>query len=190
MKVIAFNGSPRKGNTEILIREVFAPFEEAGIETELVQIGGQVVRGCTGCRKCFENQDRRCILTEDSLNDWLEKLFAADGVILASPTYFADITPELKAFIDRSGYVALANGGLLRRKVGAGVVAVRRGGQVHAFDSINHYFFIQQMVVPGSCYWNMGIGREVGEVRDDEEGMRTMRILGENMAWLMKKLAE
>jgi multimeric flavodoxin WrbA len=113
----------------------------------------------------------------------------ADGIILASPTYFADITPELKALIDRAGFVAGANDNFLKRKAGAAVVAVRRGGAIHAFDSINHFFLIRQMLVPGSCYWNMGIGRDKGEVETDEEGIRTMTILGENLAWLMKKTA-
>jgi multimeric flavodoxin WrbA len=113
---------------------------------------------------------------------------SADGIILASPTYFADITTELKALLDRAGMVAMANGGMFRRKVGAGVIAVRRGGAVHAFDSLNHLFLISEMIIPGSCYWNVGIGREVGEVQQDEEGIRTMKVLGQNMAWLLKKL--
>ena len=112
----------------------------------------------------------------------------ADGIILASPTYFADITPELKALIDRAGLVAGANDNFLVRKVGAAVVAVRRGGAIHAFDSINHFFLIRQMIIPGSCYWNVGIGREKGEIEKDDEGIRTMAVLGENMAWVMKKL--
>jgi multimeric flavodoxin WrbA len=114
---------------------------------------------------------------------------AADGIILASPTYFADITTEIKALIDRAGMVGRANGHLYRRKVGAGVIAVRRGGAIHAFDSLNHFFLISQMIIPGSVYWNIGIGREIGEVEKDEEGVLTMKTLGENMAWLMKKLA-
>jgi multimeric flavodoxin WrbA len=123
------------------------------------------------------------------VNDCIAKMRQADGIILASPTYFADITPELKALIDRAGFVAGANDNFFKRKVGAAVVAVRRGGAIHAFDSINHFFLIRQLIVPGSCYWNMGIGREKGEVENDEEGIRTMTVLGENMAWLLKKLA-
>lgn len=189
MKVIAFNGSPRKGgNTEILISYVFEELQKEGIETELVQIGGNLIHGCTGCRTCFEKKNRQCVMTNDLVNDCIAKMAAADGIIIGSPVYFSDITPETKALIDRSGYVAGANDDLFKRKVGAAVIAVRRGGAVHAFDTINHFFLIRQMIVPGSCYWNMGIGRQKGDVRQDEEGVRTMRILGQNMAWLLKKM--
>jgi multimeric flavodoxin WrbA len=189
MKVVAFNGSPRKGgNTQQMIEEVFKELHEAGIETELVQVGGKLVRGCTACVACKKNQDNRCILNDDPMNEWIQKMIEADGIILASPTYFADMTPELKALIDRAGYVGLANGGLFKHKVGAAVVAVRRAGAVHVFDSINHFFFIEQMIVPGSSYWNLGIGRDKGEVQADEEGMATMSNLGKNMAFVLKKL--
>jgi len=191
MKVVAFNGSPRKGgNTEILVKAVFEPLEAAGIETELVQIGGQAVRGCTACYKCFENKDGKCAVTGDVINDCIARMVAADGVILASPTYFASITPELKALIDRAGLVTRACDFAMRRKVGAAVVAVRRGGEIHAYDTINHFFLISQMIVPGSSYWNIGFGRDKGEVTGDEEGMETMKVLGENMAWLLEKIAE
>lgn len=189
MKVVAFNGSARKdGNTALLVRRVFAELEAEGIETELVQLAGQTIRGCTACYQCFERKDQRCAVTKDILNDCLAKMIAADGIILASPTYFSDVTAEMKALIDRAGFVARANGDLFRRKVGAAVVAVRRGGEIHAFDTINHMFLIEQMIIPGSCYWNMGIGRNIGDVEADEEGMKTMTLLGQNMAWLLKKL--
>ena len=189
MKVIAFNGSPRKdGNTYLLLQHVFRALEAEGVETELVQLGGHAVRGCTACFQCFQNKDGKCVQTGDMVNDCIAKMRQADGIILASPTYFADITPELKALIDRAGFVAGANDNFLKRKVGVAVIAVRRGGAIHAFDTINHFFLIRQMIVPGSCYWNMGIGRDKGEVENDEEGIRTMTVLGENMAWLMKKL--
>lgn len=191
MKVVAFNGSPRpEGNTALLLRTVLEVLSGHGIGTELVQVGGQQVWGCRACMTCRKAQNRRCSNDRDGLNGWLEKLFAADGVLLGSPTYFSDLTPELKALIDRAGYVSRANGDLLRRKVGAAVVAVRRAGAVHAFDSINHFFTISQMIIPGSSYWNIGVGREAGEVQNDAEGMDTMRTLGENMAWLLAKLHE
>jgi len=191
MKVVAFNGSPRKGgNTETLIRTVFEPLEQAGIETELVQVGGQAMRGCTACYTCFKEQNGRCAVDGDMVNACIEKMLAADGIILASPTYFADVSPELKALIDRAGLVVRATDHALRRKVGAAVVAVRRGGEIHAFDTINHFFLISQMIVPGSIYWNMGFGRDKGEVTDDDEGIETMRTLGQNFAWLLGKLAE
>ncbi|WP_048050812.1 flavodoxin family protein [Methanosarcina soligelidi] len=191
MKVVAFNGSPRKeGNTASLIKHVLAELDKEGIETEIVQIGGKSVHGCTACSKCFENIDRRCVIDNDIVNECIEKMLEADGIILASPTYFADLTPELKALIDRAGFVAKANSEMFRYKVGTAVVAVRRAGSIHVFDSINHFFTISQMIIPGSSYWNMGIGRAEGDVEKDDEGIQTMQILGQNMAWLLKKLNE
>jgi multimeric flavodoxin WrbA len=189
LKVIAFNGSARKnGNTALLLKKVFEPLNQAGIETEMVQLAGKRIRGCTACFKCFSNLDRSCAVKNDIVNDCIEKMIAADGIILASPTYFSDLSSELKALIDRSGMVARANGDIFKRKAGAAVVAVRRAGAIHTFDSINHFFFISQMIVPGSSYWNIGIGRTIGEVEHDEEGMRTMKVLGENLAWVLKKI--
>lgn len=189
MKVVAFNGSASKdGNTAILVRRVLAELEKEGIETELVQFAGQTIRGCTACRQCFKNKDRQCAVKGDIANECIAKMVGADGIILASPTYFADVSAEMKALIDRAGYVAKANDEMFKRKVGAAVVAVRRGGEIHAFDSMNHFFLISQMVIPGSCYWNMGFGLNKGEVEQDEEGLRTMQILGQNMAWLLKKI--
>jgi len=138
--------------------------------------------------KCWENKDQRCSVTNDVLNSCIEKMIEADGIILGSPTYFANISTELKALIDRAGMTSIANDRMFRRKVGAAVVAVRRGGSIHAFNSINHFFFIGQMIVPGSIYWNMGIGLDKGDVENDQEGLDTMKVLGENMAWLLKKI--
>ena len=189
MKVMAFNGSARKdGNTAILIRTVFSELEKEGIETELFQLAGKKIQGCIACFKCFQNKDRQCSVKKDVVNECIDKMLEADGIILGSPTYFADVSSELKALIDRSGLVAKANADMFRRKVGAAVVAVRRGGAIHAFDSINHFFFIGQMIVPGSSYWNMGIGLDKGAVEQDAEGLQTMQVLGQNMAWLLKKL--
>ena len=189
MKVTAFNGSARKdGNTAILIKYVFRELEREGIETELVQLAGSSIHGCIACMKCHENKDQRCAVKEDIVNDCIEKMVAADGIILGSPTYFANVSTEMKALIDRAGMVSMANDYMLARKVGAAVVAVRRAGSIHVFNSINHFFFIGQMIVPGSSYWNLGIGRQKGEVEKDDEGIRTMKNLGRNMAWLLKKL--
>ncbi len=189
MKVVAFNGSPRKeGNTAALIKHVFTELEKEGIETEIVQVGGKSIHGCTACGKCYEKMDKKCINDKDIVNECIEKMLEADGIILASPTYFADLTPELKALIDRAGFVAKANNEMFRHKIGAAVVAVRRAGSVHVFDSINHFFTISQMIIPGSSYWNMGIGLAEGDVEKDEEGIQTMQVLGQNMAWLLKKL--
>lgn len=191
MKVVAFNGSARKdGNTAMLIREVFSELEAEGIETEMVQLAGKTIRGCTACGKCQKNLDKRCAIDNDFANECIERMLEADGIILGSPTYFADVTAEMKALIDRAGYVARANSHMLKRKVGAAVVAARRAGSVHAFDSINHFFLIGQMIVPGSIYWNVGIGRAIGDVEQDEEGLKTMQVLGKNTAWLLKKVKE
>ena len=190
MKVTAFNGSPRTdGNTAHLIRHVFNALEQEGIETELFQLGGRPIRGCAACYGCFKNKDGRCSI-DDVANECIEKMMQSDGIILASPTYFADVTAEMKALIDRAGLVSMANGRMLRREVGAAVVAVRRAGSIHVFDSMNHFFFINEMIVPGSIYRNMGIGREKGEVEEDDEGIETMKVLGANMAWLLKKMHE
>jgi multimeric flavodoxin WrbA len=189
MKVVAFNGSGRKnGNTAMLIEHAFKPLEAAGIETEMVQLAGNTIRGCTACYKCVENKDQRCAITGDIINDCIAKMIEADGIILASPTYVADVSAELKALIDRALVVTRVNGNLLNRKAGAAIVAVRRGGAIHAYDSINHFFLISQMIVPGSSYWNIGIGRNIGDVQDDAEGIETMTDLGENMAWLLGKI--
>lgn len=189
MRVVAVNGSPRKGgNTEILLRKVLERLEAAGWDTELIQVGGKDIRGCIACYKCFENKDMQCAVKNDIFNNCMEKLVHADAMILGSPTYFTDVSAELKALIDRSGLVSLANGGAFAGKIGAAVVAVRRGGGTHVFDSINHMFLMSRMIVPGSIYWNIGIGLDKGEVLKDEEGLRNMRNLGETIAWLGKAI--
>ncbi len=189
MKVVAFNGSGRKdGNTALLIRRVVSILEAEGIETELVQLAGEQIRGCTACRTCFSTKNNRCVIDDDNVNTYIQKMVEADGIILGSPVYFSMMSPELKALIDRAGYVALANDYVFKRKVGAAVVAVRRAGAIPTFDAINHFFLISQMIIPASSYWNVGFGRKKGDVAGDEEGMRTMETLGKNMAWLIKKL--
>lgn len=190
MKALAINGSPRSGgNTEIMLKKVLEPLETAGWNTEYLQIGGKPVRGCVACFKCFEKRDGRCVIEKDDMNNYLEKINAADAIILGSPTYVTDVTPELKALIDRACFVALANGGTLKGKIGAAVVAVRRAGATHVFDTINHMFLMSSMIVPGSIYWNLGLGRDKGEVLGDDESMRNMNHLGETIAWLGKAIA-
>ena len=189
MKVVAFNGSPRKeGNTYLLIQRVFEELGKGGIETEYVHIGGKPLRGCTACFKCRENKDRRCVLPDDPLNGYIEKMAGAEGILLASPVFFSNVTAEMKALIDRVGLVSIANGGLLKRKVGAAVVAVRRAGATIVYSDLNFFFGYHEMIIPGSSYWNLGIGRLPGDVLKDEEGLKTMETLGQNMAWLLKKL--
>jgi multimeric flavodoxin WrbA len=186
-KVVAFNGSPRpEGNTRFLIRQMLQELEKEGIETETVQVGGKKIRGCTACGKCFENRDKRCIFDDDIVNECIGKMAEADGIILGSPVYFTDITSELKALIDRAGYVSMANGGLFQRKIGSAAIAVRRAGAVHSLDSILHFLLISGMVVPGLP--PIGIGREKGEVAKDEEGIAWARNAGKNMAWLLSRV--
>jgi multimeric flavodoxin WrbA len=188
MKVVAFNGSPRRdGNTKILIDTVFEILQKEGIETEMIQLGNKKVHGCTACGKCKEIQNGKCHIKNDHLNLCIEKMVEADAIIIGSPVYFADVTTEVKALIDVAGYVTRANGFSLKRKIGDAVIAVRRGGALHTFESINNFFLINQMTVPGSSYWNFAFGRNKGEVVNDEEGMQTMKDLAENIAWLLKK---
>jgi multimeric flavodoxin WrbA len=189
VKVIAFNGSARKdGNTAILIKRVLQVLEKKGIETELIQLAGEQICGCNACRKCYKTKNKRCVIEDDNVNAYIQKMLQADGIILGSPVYFSMMTPELKALIDRAGYVAGANSDMFKRKIGAAVVAVRRAGAIPTFDAINNFFLISQMIIPGSSYWNIGIGRKKGDVEGDKEGMKTMEDLGRNMAWLIKKL--
>ena len=189
MKVVAFNGSPRKkGNTYIAIQTVFAELEKEGIETEIVQIGGSNIHGCNACGVCKKTADGFCAINGDILNKCLKKMYEADGIIIGSPVYFGSVTTETKALIDRAGLCARAGGYLLKRKVCVAVVVARRQGAVSVFNQINNLFILDQAIIPCSIYWNMGIGRNIGEVENDEEGMKTFKILGENMTWLLKKL--
>ena len=191
MKVLGINCSPRKGgNTELLLKEVFKPLEAEGIKTEIFQIGGKKINGCIACMKCRKKADGRCHQKNDVINDCLAKMEKADVIIIGTPVYFADLSGDAKAFIEVAGYALRGAGNPLRRKVGAAVVAVRRAGAVNAFDSLNHFFLINEMIIPGSSYWNIGIGREKGDVLKDEEGMKTMRVLGENVAWLLDKIKD
>jgi multimeric flavodoxin WrbA len=189
MKVMGFNGSARKdGNTSVLIQRVFEELEAEGIETKLVNLGPKSVNGCLACMKCFENKDGHCAQDKDDLNDWLDEMRTCDGIILGTPVYFADISGQIKCFMDRTGMVCRANGNMLQRKVGAGVVAARRAGTVSAFHSLNAYFTISEMIVVGSTYWNIGFGLGKGDALQDAEGLQTMANLGKNMAWLIKSI--
>src|ERR1035437_302536 len=180
MKVVAFNGSARRGgNTASLLRSVL---------TELVELSGAKIHRCQACRECSSRKDGRCAQANDVGNACIEKMAAADGILLGSPTYVADVSPEIKALIDRACMVGGASGGLFRRKGGGGVISGRRAGAILAFDALNRFFLISEMIIPGSSYWNIGIGREPGEVEKDEDGLRTMKVLGRNMAWLLKKV--
>lgn len=191
MKVVAFNGSPRKGgNTEQSIRIVFQELEKAGIETELIQLGGRKIYGCLACGKCREMQNGQCIRTDDEVNEFIQKMREADGIIIGSPTYFSNVSTEVKALIDRTGFVSKSNGDMFKGKVGAAVVAVRRAGATFVYSAINFFFGINQMIVPGSSYWNLTVAMMPGDVQNDAEGIRTFENLGRNMAELLKKLSD
>ena len=194
MKVVAFNGSSRKnGNTHIALTKVCEALTNEGIETEIIQVGGKRINPCKVCNRCKKEKDGFCHGynndSEDILNECVKKMYGAQGILIGSPVYFGSVTPEIKALIDRTGYCSRSGGFLLKRKVCAGVVAVRRQGAQSTLDQINSLFALSEVIIPCSSYWNMAIGREIGEVLNDEEGMSTLQRLGENMAWLLKKIS-
>lgn len=191
MYALAICGSPHKhGNTDLLLKTALEPLTDAGWETEVFSLAGKNIHDCVACGQCMKKRDMRCAINTDCLNDEiLPRMFRADAILVGSPTYVAGITASAKAVIDRGGFVSLANGGALAGKIGAAVVAARRGGQVHVFDTINHFFLVSQMIVPGSLYWNFGIGTLPGEVENDAEALANMRDLGRKIAWLGKALA-
>lgn len=187
MKVIGINGNARKdGNTAIIIRTVFEELNKAGIETELIQLAGEVVEPCKGCFACKGRGN--CVFRKDAFARVFQKMTEADGIILGSPVYSADVSATMKALLERGGVVVATNPGLLLHKVGAAVAAVRRGGGMTAIDTMNHFFLNKEVIIAGSTYWNMVYGRVPGDVLQDEEGISNMRNLGQNMAWLMHKL--
>jgi multimeric flavodoxin WrbA len=186
MKVVAFNGSPRReGNTTILIRHVFGELEKQGIETELVQLSEKEIHGCIACERCGETLDRRCAVKKDAANEYIEKMLGAEGIILGSPVYFQDVTSEMKALIDRTGYVSRANGRMFKKKVGAAVASVRRSGGIRTLDTMDHFFLSGEMIIAGRA---IGMGRARGEVEKDAEGIELATSLGQRMAWLLGKL--
>ncbi len=189
MKVVAFNGSARPdGNCTLLLKEVFSRLEQHDIQTELVLLSQKKIKPCTACYKCHENKDRRCAIQDDDLNECIAKMMNAQGIILASPTYIGDVSSVTKALIDRAGFVARSNGNMFRRKVAAGLAAASWGGAIHTFETLNLFFLIGEMIVVGSSNWNLGFGREQGQVLQDQKALETMRTLGHNMAWLIKKI--
>jgi multimeric flavodoxin WrbA len=186
-KVIAINGSPRKdGNTSILIGHVIEELEKEGIATEEVNLGGNVARGCTACMKCQENQDGHCVFEDDIVNSCIDRMVEADGIILGSPVYFLDVTAEMKGLIDRAGFVAMANRDLFSRKAGVPVTVMRRAGATTALNTMINFMVFSGMIIPGKPV--IGVGREVGAVDKDEEGIRRAHDTGKNMAWLLKAL--
>jgi len=186
MKVVAFNGSPRKdGNTTTLINQVLRELDHEGIETEVVQLADKEIHGCIACYKCFENLDQRCAVKKDAANECIEKMTKAQGIILGSPVYFQDVTAEMKALIDRAGFVGLANGRMYKNKVGATVACFRRSGGMNTIDSMNHLLLGSEIIIAGRV---LGVAREKGDMEKDEEGMQIAATLGQRMAWMLKKL--
>jgi multimeric flavodoxin WrbA len=187
MKILAINGSPNaRGNTRAALDIVAEQLASEGIECEIHQIGHKVIRGCVACGQCAKNKDERCAQADDGVNELIQLMKDADGILLGSPVHFASIGGTMKSFLDRAFYVSGANGNLLRHKVGAGLVAVRRTGGMTAFGQLNHYLMYAEMLVPTSNYWNVIHGAKPGEAVQDLEGVQLMRILGKNMAWLLK----
>ncbi|GKU25256.1 flavodoxin family protein [Clostridium folliculivorans] len=187
MKVVAFNGSPKKnGNTYEAIKAVAAELEKENIEVEIIHVGNKTIRGCMDCGGCSRNMNERCVMQNDEVNEWIQKMKEADGIILGSPVHYAAIPGTMKSFLDRAFYVTSINKGMLRHKVGASVVAVRRAGGVPVFNQLNNYLNYSEMLMPTSNYWNVINGTAPGEALQDEEGMQIMSVLGKNMAWLLK----
>ncbi len=186
MKVLAINGSPNKeGNTYLSLRAAADVLESAGIKCKILHVGHKKIHGCIACGKCAKNKNERCAI-DDDVNDAIQQMKDADGIILGSPVYYAGIAGTMKAFCDRAFYVGGANGGLYRHKPGGALVALRRGGGVAAFDQLNHYFTISEMPVASSSYWNAIHGAKPGEALEDAEGLQTARTMGATMAWLLK----
>ena len=191
MKVLAINSSARKdGNTACLINTVFEELKKEGIETEMVQLAGKMIEPCKACWACGGRKN--CVHKKDLFQEIYEKMIQADGILLGSPVYTANISANMQAFLERASVVADMNRdeNLLRHKVGAAVTAARRGGALNALDAMNHFFMLQDMFIVGSSYWPMAYGRMPGEVKEDQEGIETMKNLGQNMAYLLKALGE
>jgi len=190
MKAVAINGSARKdGNTAVLLNLVLDELRAEQAETEMIQMAGEKISGCTACYQCLKNKDKKCVLKGDRVNEYIQKMHEADAILLGSPVYIADISSNMKGLLERATLVCRANANdMFRRKPGAAVVAVRRAGAIQALSVLNNFFLMNQMIVVGSTYWNVGIGRNAGDVRKDTEGVQTMKALGSNMAWLLKKL--
>jgi multimeric flavodoxin WrbA len=186
MKVIAFNGSPKaEGNTFHALQLVTAEMEKKGIDCEIVHVGNKAIRGCTACGQCVKKQNEQCVI-KDEVNDWIQLMKGADGLLIGSPVYYSGIAGTMKCFLDRAFFVAGVNGGLLRGKVGAAVAAVRRSGGIPTFDQLNHFINYAEMIVPTSNYWNVIHGLTPGEVLQDEEGVQIMQVLGQNMAYTLQ----
>lgn len=187
MKVIGINGSVRKeSNTTLLINEVFKELTRVNIQTEMIELSNIKIQPCKACFTCKGKEN--CIYRNDDFYELFEKIKLADGIVLGSPTYLANISASMQAFLERAAVVVDMNPGLLKYKVGVAVASARRSGSLQAIDAMNHFFLNHEMLIAGSTYWNMVYGQMHGEVLNDVEGMENIKNLGQNMAFLIKKL--
>ncbi|MDP3386606.1 MAG: flavodoxin family protein [Eubacteriales bacterium] len=186
--ILAFNGSPNPiGNTSIALNIVTNELNKMNILTENIQIGGKIIKPCKGCRKCWELKNKQCIIKNDIVNDLIYKMYRSDGFIIGSPVYTSNVTAEVKAFIDRTNFVAKANDSMFKGKIGAPVVVATKTGATFAYAAINFMFGISEMVTVGSTYWNSAFGKMPGDILSDEEGIRSFVNLGKNMAEMLNK---
>ena len=186
MHILGIIGSPRvRGNTERLVSEALKAAEDDGAETELLRLADKEVKPCDYCRTCRKTGECRI---KDDFKPIFDKMTEADGIVLASPVYFGSATPQIKAVIDRAGYLSIAKGRVFENKVGGAMVVARRAGQNFTLAQLLFFFLHQGMIVPGSTYWNIAFGREKGEVAKDEEGLRTARNFGKKMVWLIRRI--
>lgn len=187
MKVVLFNGSPKEnGNTSHALQIMAKKFNEASIETEMVHVGKEAIRGCLACNHCVKSQNNQCVITKDPVNSWIEKMMQADAIVISSPVYFAGINGTMKSFLDRAFYVISVNGSALKYKPGASIVAVRRTGGMPAVNGLNQYLQYGEMILPTANYWGVVHGTKPGDVLKDEEGIQILEVMAENMIHLLK----
>ena len=187
-EIILFNGSPhQQGNTKIALDIVAAALKEHHIKTEIIQLGGTNIRPCKGCRACIKNKNKRCVITGDAVNAYIERMIDADGIVIGSPVYTSNVTAEVKAFIDRVNFVCKANDFLLKGKIGAPVIVATKSGATMAYAAIQLMFGISQMISVGSSYWNVAYGKMPGDILNDDEGIQSFKDLGHNMATLLNQ---
>jgi multimeric flavodoxin WrbA len=189
IKAIAISGSPRKdGNTEILLKRVSGALEKAGIETEFVSLAGRTIKSCRACGVCRTLGNATCAITGDDFNGIFKSICKSDIIITGTPVHFGSATPDIMALLDRAGYVSRGNGNLLSRKIGGPITVARRAGQNFTYAQLLYWYMINDMIVPGSTYWNIAFAREIGEVENDKEGIGTIDRFAENLIWLAKKI--
>ncbi|MGL5978354.1 MAG: flavodoxin family protein [Erysipelotrichaceae bacterium] len=190
MNVVAINGSPKQnGNTAAALAIMQARFEQQGIEFETIHVGNQPLQGCTGCGGCAKMRNETCVHNQDLVNESIQKLKAADGIVLASPVYFSNMPGTMKCFLDRVFYVSTMNRNLFAHKVGASLCVLRRSGGVETFNALNHYLNYSQMLLPASNYWNVIHGARPDEIYQDLEGVQIIETLVDQMVYVLQMQA-